>query len=44
MQHYADLIVEHGEHLGYLETILNGKEITFSGTHELKMAANLFDC
>ncbi|OCK79497.1 aldehyde dehydrogenase [Lepidopterella palustris CBS 459.81] len=43
MERYADLIVEHGDHLGYLETILNGKEIMFSGTHEPRAAANLFN-
>jgi len=44
MLRFADLIVEHKEHLGYLETVLNGKEFKFSGHHEPSKAASLFQC
>ncbi|KAI9832292.1 MAG: hypothetical protein M1819_004470 [Sarea resinae] len=39
---YAQLILENAQQLGYLESILVGKEITFSGMYEPKTAADLF--
>ncbi|KAL4861474.1 hypothetical protein BDV12DRAFT_191059 [Aspergillus spectabilis] len=44
LERFAGLIEENADHLGYLETIVTGKPISFSGHHEPRKAAAHIRC